>query len=538
MNRWKNVDPEIFDLFIAACSGELSAEQTARLEAALLSSEPLRRRYTDFCRFEAELRLHGQGERAIRAAKDLLQDDSPATPNRSSLWLSRLPAAIHWQTHPARFGAVAVLLLVVFWAVFGLFVWPWWRGAGEETLAEAPPAYAPHVARLRQAVDCQWDEPKAYLAPSIGIHLEQGRRLKLKQGLAEVVLDDGAAVILEGPCEFAIESRNAISLSRGKLAATVPEEAIGFLVDTPFGTVIDFGTQFGVEVDTEATAMAVYQGEAGMEITDSSGRKRAIRLTAGQTARADRTGRFTTGAGGVERLAIVRTIPHDPIGRSKTAPPAAVGVISIGNPSFESPDQADLQRLSDGSAYLAGWHVREDIGRGGIDVYLAGPKYSTAASPDPTDGDQFVVMSGYGAEGGQATSGAVYQLSVVSAPLAPNTTYTLTFDIGNRDTSTNGDTTTTVEAFFTLDHTDVAVTHTANAVGTPFSMTLGDIPRGAMLTDRTATFTTGSTDLHHSLNICLKQTSTDPNSANWAQSRWDNIRLRARPASVTEGMAP
>ena len=218
------------------------------------------------------------------------------------------------------------------------------------------------------------------------------------------------------------------------------------------------------------------------------------------------------------------------------AGPVYAAPIAIGNPSFESPDQVNLTtKLPNGSTYIDSWIVRDDIsGSGGVDVYLAGPTYSTAASPDPTDGDQFILMTGYG-QGG-AKSGAVYQTGVVPAALAANTTYTLTFDVGNRDTSTIGDTTTTIEAFFTLNYTDTQATYTTNAVGTPFSMTLGDIANGAMLIDQTATFTTGATDLNHSLNICLKQISTDPVSANFAQSRWDNIRLEATGVDDTSGV--
>ena len=457
-----------------------------------------------------------------------------------ALWDS-LPAGDYLRSHWVSFWLLFVVGCCIFWGTFYGLVWSSMKpdlhvAKQAQPAAEQPAAeQAQPVAKLCQVDRAVWAGGFEGV-PEQGKYYDPGDTIELQSGLAAISFNDGAEVVLEGPCKITFQGTGAARLERGKLAAKVEEEtAQGFIIDTPFATVTDLGTEFGVAVDEEAADVEVYQGAVVMAVTDSGGRKRTVRITAGGTVRADRHGKLTNSADGAARLAIVREIRRSAPERK---PAATRGAISIWNPSFENPDQEDLQRLSDGSAYIAGWNVREDVGRGGVDIYLAGPSYSNAASPAPTDGRQFVVMSGYGAEGGQAASGAVYQLGVVPAPLAPNTTYTLTFDVGNRDTSTSGDATTTIEAFFTLDHEDAAATHTANAVGTRFSMTLGDIPKGAMLTDRTATFTTGSTDLNHSLNICLKQISTDPNSTNWAQSRWDNIRLQAHSASASEGMTP
>jgi len=172
----------------------------------------------------------------------------------------------------------------------------------------------PFVARLRQAVDCRWAGSEEE-APQTGDLLRQGRTLKLEQGLAEVVFESGSAVILEGPCQFRLDGRNAGSLTRGKLAATVPKEAIGFLVDTPFATVTDLGTVFGVEVSQNGFSVPVFAGEVRVAMVDAkTGKKKAVRATADSVVIGGRGGELQTVSGGTQKSAIVRTMPLRPDG--------------------------------------------------------------------------------------------------------------------------------------------------------------------------------------------------------------------------------
>ncbi|MEM1442982.1 MAG: FecR family protein, partial [Verrucomicrobiota bacterium] len=71
---------------------------------------------------------------------------------------------------------------------------------------------------------------------------------KAKRGIASFRFYNGVEVVIEAPAEFQIESDLRMSLSQGRLSATVPPEGIGFTVETPSAEVIDFGTEFAVEV--------------------------------------------------------------------------------------------------------------------------------------------------------------------------------------------------------------------------------------------------------------------------------------------------
>ncbi|MEM7601501.1 MAG: LamG-like jellyroll fold domain-containing protein [Verrucomicrobiota bacterium] len=69
-----------------------------------------------------------------------------------------------------------------------------------------------------------------------------------KRGIASFRFHNGVEVVVEAPAEFQIESDLRMSLSQGRLSATVPPEGVGFTVETPSAEVVDFGTEFAVEV--------------------------------------------------------------------------------------------------------------------------------------------------------------------------------------------------------------------------------------------------------------------------------------------------
>lgn len=75
-----------------------------------------------------------------------------------------------------------------------------------------------------------------------------GYKYQLEQGVAKILMDSGAEVILESPATFELLHHNSIRLWEGSLAAEVNMEAIGFVVETPSQRVVDLGTRFGVHV--------------------------------------------------------------------------------------------------------------------------------------------------------------------------------------------------------------------------------------------------------------------------------------------------
>jgi hypothetical protein len=84
----------------------------------------------------------------------------------------------------------------------------------------------------------------------------------IKSGLVQLEFLSGANAIIEGPAELELKSSKRIVCHRGKLRVRVPQQAKGFIVDTPQYRAVDLGTEFGVSVeDGDATEVHVFQGE-------------------------------------------------------------------------------------------------------------------------------------------------------------------------------------------------------------------------------------------------------------------------------------
>lgn len=86
--------------------------------------------------------------------------------------------------------------------------------------------------------------------------------VQLQNGKVEITFDSGAVVLLQGKSSMKLETTQRAFLKYGKMSAKVPEEAIGFIVNTPQGTVVDLGTEFAISVDDEnAMEVHVIEGE-------------------------------------------------------------------------------------------------------------------------------------------------------------------------------------------------------------------------------------------------------------------------------------
>ncbi|WP_370980231.1 LamG-like jellyroll fold domain-containing protein [Agaribacterium sp. ZY112] len=91
----------------------------------------------------------------------------------------------------------------------------------------------------------------------------------LDQGYAEVSLKNGVTLVLEAPVELDLKSYAHIILNRGSLVARVPEQAVGFKVDTPSSYIVDLGTEFGVSVDSQGESQVhVLDGEVKVRASD------------------------------------------------------------------------------------------------------------------------------------------------------------------------------------------------------------------------------------------------------------------------------
>lgn len=112
------------------------------------------------------------------------------------------------------------------------------------------------VAVLTRAVNLEWESTPL----STGTPLSPGW-LRIKSGIAQIEFYQGARVSIEGPAQFQIVSSGEATCTSGKLSAHVPPPAKGFRINTPRGTIVDLGTEFGLDVSAAAAEVHVFKGE-------------------------------------------------------------------------------------------------------------------------------------------------------------------------------------------------------------------------------------------------------------------------------------
>ncbi len=114
------------------------------------------------------------------------------------------------------------------------------------------------VAVLTRGVNLAWDTGTP--APVPGSPLSPGW-LHLKSGLAQIEFYQGARVLIEGPAAFQLVSSGEAFCTSGKLSAHVPPQARGFRINTPTGTIVDLGTEFGLDLNNSGAEVHVFKGE-------------------------------------------------------------------------------------------------------------------------------------------------------------------------------------------------------------------------------------------------------------------------------------
>ena len=117
-----------------------------------------------------------------------------------------------------------------------------------------------------------------------GFVLVKGQEYTLKSGLAEVMFPNDARVTVHGPTTFAITNNDLVCLDSGRCVAYVPPSAAGFTIKANGTRIVDLGTEFGVETNSDnmETSVYVFQGKvelflenaplvAKVELTENEG---------------------------------------------------------------------------------------------------------------------------------------------------------------------------------------------------------------------------------------------------------------------------
>lgn len=205
--------------------GNLDQEAVDRLDQLLADNPELRREFAVAADVDAALR-----EVSIERTLDEAQGQTPTLTSTqakrsSGLWF-------------VAFTALAASLMLA----IGMWV-------------RQPSA----IATLVSSEDAAWESelptsPRSELVPG---------SLHLKSGIATIEFLSGAQLVIESPARLELISEMRAKLISGAALIEVQEEASGFILETPDGYAVDFGTRFAVIVDEEkgATDFELLEGE-------------------------------------------------------------------------------------------------------------------------------------------------------------------------------------------------------------------------------------------------------------------------------------
>lgn len=336
--------PEFLRLLGAIREGRVTEKEFAQFDRLLAGDPALQRSYVDYMLLCADLRrYHGMPERdeagaasegwacAFLASELSVRPDQPQTQDilEEVIEQDRLTAdeqaaeearreaeaqreairreaevalerfkeqerlrqeELAYREHLARRRQLAVTVLcvvalLVSVALVWLSRWQAQPAAPATPVAVVPPV----VARIAEASNALWAQ--ADFSTARGTQLTAST-MSLTEGLVELAFNGGTSVLVQAPATLRLESADQMFLVSGTIAVTVAEGSTGFVVRTPTGTVVDYGTEFGVLVNGRGeTETLVFKGKVGLRSGSDPVRSVAsLMLTEGQAGAVDTTG--------------------------------------------------------------------------------------------------------------------------------------------------------------------------------------------------------------------------------------------------------
>ncbi len=263
-------------LILRALDGTISVEELSDLEGKLASDSRCRKYYRAFmftyCNIEsvmgaddvaALLRDSGSDSNVDEEFLSILaaqEDNAPELvmerPEVETVIISK-PKSDNKSSKFNKFVsctvAIAASILVFFIVYANVF----------------PPHYTVPVASIVDSVDSKWENGSERLLPGDRIFTNQPP-YAISAGIVKIQYNSGVAVIIEAPAEFQIIDDDELRLDYGRIFAIVPKEGIGFAVQTKNSRIIDLGTEFGVQVNSNGdTSLHVIKGKTMLVAGDS-----------------------------------------------------------------------------------------------------------------------------------------------------------------------------------------------------------------------------------------------------------------------------
>lgn len=268
------MDRDTQQLIFQAIDQTITPNDFANLQAILLRDETVRAEYLKAVNLSAAL-----------AELSLEKSTFVLSPAKSDVVAGSVNDGVLPQGPKSGWSQRALALAAtVLLAVCGLSYWlGQWSEARQAAMqagpvdgfnSESESLVAGH-ASLRRAVDLQWRNGAFKYRE--GDILPAGL-LQFETGVAEIDFFCGATLIVEGPATLDVLSDWTVQVARGRLRASVPPAARGFVVKAADSEIIDLGTEFALDVAEDGVRVEVIEGEVELR----GGKHDGQHLTTGQ----------------------------------------------------------------------------------------------------------------------------------------------------------------------------------------------------------------------------------------------------------------
>jgi len=249
---------ELKALLTKLCDDQISEAEQNRL-AEILADEEAQVFYMQWMELHVDLMAHGQS----LYTEELLSTTEPGR-DRSSINIH----TIAW--------TLLSLAAVFLFALFSLSAF------------DRTKPVEMGVAKIVVEEDLVWDSDAPIKADVVSTGT-----LSLRSGSAELLMNCGARMLMEGPAAIEILDAKAIKLVSGKVSLDVPDSGVGFRVLTASADVVDLGTTFSVSVDDSGSTQV--HVDAGVVVARSQQDDGIVPLLAREAAHFDsQTGDFAS----------------------------------------------------------------------------------------------------------------------------------------------------------------------------------------------------------------------------------------------------
>ena len=232
----EKLDPLDILALVLDGDGEATDEQYQQLIKALREDDVLRREASKLTAIHGQLGVVMEDEvsrerRVMQIAAEVQKVDSDQFENGVRMRLVKRRRLNRLLTMGSVAAVLAIGLLTLFFF--------------QNNHPSHPMEQRSVVATLKHTDGVQWvgssiDQGKALLA---------GQSLQIQSGLLELDLAGRGRLIIEGPAQLNFPEDGLAVLHQGRIVMRATEQGHGYRIETPQGSIIDLGTEFGVSVN-------------------------------------------------------------------------------------------------------------------------------------------------------------------------------------------------------------------------------------------------------------------------------------------------